>query len=87
MLFTEVTNAISFLRRNVGKKLLDARSNLIDMHLIQSLKNEFCFDLPMFSKYPATSLNNNFYKMTLVTFVGRGSDQYTYLFCRLQGVT
>ena len=23
------------------------------MHLIQSLKNEFCFDLPMFSKYPA----------------------------------
>ena len=35
------------------------------MHLIQSLKNEFCFDLPMFSKYPATSINSYFYKMTL----------------------
>ena len=35
------------------------------MHLIQSLKNEFCFDLPMFSKYPATSINNYFFKMTL----------------------
>ena len=76
-----------FKRRNLGKKLVDARINLIDMHLIQSLKNEFCFDLPMFSKYLATSINNYFYKMTLVTFVGRGSDQYTYLFCRLQGVT
>ena len=35
------------------------------MHLIQSLKNEFSFDLPMFSKYPATSINSYFYKMTL----------------------
>ena len=35
------------------------------MHLIQSLKNEFCFDLPMFTKYPATSINSYFYKMTL----------------------
>ena len=35
------------------------------MHMIQSLKNEFCFDLPMFSKYPATSKNSYFYKMTL----------------------
>ena len=24
------------------------------VHLIRSLENEFCFDLPMFSKYPAT---------------------------------
>ena len=37
----------------------------MDMHLIKSLKNEFCFDLPMFSKYPATSINSYFYKMTL----------------------
>ena len=36
------------------------------MHLIQSLKNEFCFDLPMFSKYLATSINSYFYKMTLL---------------------
>ena len=64
-MFTEVTSAISFYRSNLGKNLLDARSNLIDMHFIQSLKNEFCFDLPMFSKYPATSLNSYFYKMTL----------------------
>ena len=35
------------------------------MHLIQSLKNEFCFDLPMFSKYLATSINSYFYKKTL----------------------
>ena len=35
------------------------------MHLIQPLKNEFCFDLPRFSKYPATSINSYFYKMTL----------------------
>ena len=35
------------------------------MHLIQSLENEFCFDLPMFSKYLATSINSYFYKMTL----------------------
>jgi len=37
----------------------------MDMQLIQSLKNEFCFDLPLFSKYPATSVNSYFYKMTL----------------------
>ena len=36
------------------------------MHLIQSLKNEFCFDLPLFSKYPATYINSYFYKMTLL---------------------
>ena len=36
------------------------------MHLIQSLKKEFCFDLPMFSKYPATSINSYFYRMTLI---------------------
>ena len=35
------------------------------MHLIQFSKNEFCFDLPMFSKYPATFINSYFYKMTL----------------------
>ena len=35
------------------------------MHLIQSLKNEFSFDMPLFSKYPATSINSYFYKMTL----------------------
>ena len=66
MLFTEVTIAISYERRDLGKKLLDARTNLIDMHLIQSLKNEICFDLPLFSKYPATSINRYFYKMTLI---------------------
>ena len=33
--------------------------------LSQSLKNEFCLDLPMLSKYPATSVNSFFYKMTL----------------------
>ena len=36
------------------------------MHLIQSLENEFCFDLPIVSEYPATSINSYFYKMTLV---------------------
>ena len=64
MLFSEVTSAISFETSNLGIKLVDARNNLIDMHLIQSLKNEFCFDLPLFSKYPATSINSYFYKMT-----------------------
>ena len=39
------------------------------MHLIQFLKNEFCFDLPMFSKYPSTSINSYFYKMTLWVFL------------------
>ena len=53
-------------KQRKGKNLVDARSNLIEMHLIQSLKNEFSFDLPMFSKYPATSINSYFYKMTLI---------------------
>ena len=47
------------------KKLVDARDNLIDMHFIQYLKNEFCFDLPLLSKYLATSINSYFYKITL----------------------
>ena len=42
------------------------------MHFIfdSLFKNEFCFDLPLFAKYPATS------KMTLVVVVldGRGLD-------------
>ena len=37
------------------------------MYLIQSLNNEFSFDLPLFSKYLATSINSYFYKMTLVS--------------------
>ena len=57
MLSSEVTSAISFERRNLGTKLEEPISNLINMHLIQSLKNKFCFDLAMFSKYPATSIN------------------------------
>ena len=36
------------------------------MHLIQSFKNETYFDLPLFSKYPTTSINSYFHKMTLV---------------------
>jgi len=65
LLFSEVTSALSF--EKLGNELVDARNILIDMHLIQSLKNEFCFDLPWFSKYPATSINNYFYKITLQT--------------------
>ena len=38
------------------------------MHLIQSLKNEYCFDLPLFSKYPTTSIKSYFYKMTNFIF-------------------
>ena len=38
---------------------LDVINNLTDMLLIQSLKNEFCLDLP------DTSINSYFYKMTL----------------------
>ena len=68
MLFSEVTSAISFERRNLGKELVDARNNLIDMHLLQSLKNEYCFDLPLFSKYPTTSIKSYFYKMTNFIF-------------------
>ena len=56
------------------KKLVDPRNNLIDMHLIQSLKNEFCFDLPLFSKYPDTSINSYFYKMTLCRYSRWGTD-------------
>ena len=52
-------------KKQFRKKLVDARNDFIDMHLIQSLKNKFWFDLPLFSKYPATSKNSYFYKMTL----------------------
>ena len=38
------------------------------MHLIQSLENEFYFDLPMFSKYPAISIKSYFYKIVLSNF-------------------
>ena len=38
LLFSEVTIAISFERRNLGNKLVDARNTLIDMHFIHSLK-------------------------------------------------
>ena len=48
------------------------------MHLIQSLKNEFCFDLPMFSKYPATSINSYFYKMTLELDAVQTLTDYSY---------
>ena len=68
MLFSEVTIAISLERRNLGE-LVDGRNNLIDMHLIQSLENDFCFDLPLLSKYPATSIKSYFYKMTLFVFM------------------
>ena len=44
--------------------LIDARNNLMDMYLLQSLNNEVSFDLA-FLKYPATSINSYFYKMTL----------------------
>ena len=47
-----------FLKKQFRKKLVDARNNLIDMHLIQSLKINF-------SKYPATSINSYFYGMIL----------------------
>ena len=40
------------------------------MHLIQSFKNKFCFDLPLFSKYPDTSINSYFYKITLFVYAG-----------------
>ena len=58
-----------FWKKKFRKKLVDARNDFIDMHLIQSLKNEFWFDLPLFSKYPATSKNSYFYKMTLCIFM------------------
>ena len=35
LLFSEVISVLSFEKRNFGNKLVDARSNLIDMHLIQ----------------------------------------------------
>ena len=66
LLFSEVTSqCYKFWKKKYMKKLVDARNNLINMHSIQSLINEFCFDLPLFSKYPATSINSYFYKMTL----------------------
>ena len=37
-----------FWKKKFRKKLEDARNNLIDMHLIHTLKNEFCSDLPLF---------------------------------------
>ena len=75
MLFSEVTSALSFERRNLGIKLEDARNNLIEMHLIQTLKNEFFFDLPLFSKCPATSINSYFNKMTLSIVNGRAKGR------------
>ena len=54
------------------------------MHFIfdSLFKNEFCFDLPLFAKYPATSINSYFYNMTLVVVVldGRGLDCVRTLF-------
>ena len=47
------------------------------MLLIQSLKNEFCLDLPLFSKYPDTSINSYFYKMTLFLDDGIFSECFT----------
>ena len=46
--------------RNLGIKLVDDRNNLIDVHLIQFLKDGFYYALPMFTKYPATSINGYF---------------------------
>ena len=65
LLFSEVTSAIIFEKRNFGKKHEAARNNLIDMHLILSLKNEFCFDLPLFTKYIGY-----FYKHSIIFIQG-----------------
>ena len=54
-----------FLKPSLMEKIVDARNNLIDMNLIQPLKTDFFINLPLFSKYPATSINSYFYKMTL----------------------
>ena len=37
LMFSEVTSAIIFEKRNLGNKLGDARNNFTDMHLIQYL--------------------------------------------------
>ena len=37
LMFSEVTSAIIFEKRNLGNKLRDARNNFTDMHLIQFL--------------------------------------------------
>ena len=55
MLSSEVNIDESFDKRNFEP--------YIDRRLNQFLKNNFCFSLPtMFAKYPATSINNYFYK-------------------------
>ena len=41
MLFSEVTIAKSFEKRNLGNQLADTKNNLIDMHLIKFLKYKF----------------------------------------------
>ena len=53
----------------------------MEMHLIQSLKNEFSFDLPKFSKYPATSINSYFYKMTYHNFLLNLAFYFTFEKC------
>ena len=63
-MFSEVTYAISSEKSNLGSKLVDARNNLLDIHLIKFLRNEFCFFCLSFQK-PATSINGYSYKMTL----------------------
>ena len=37
LMFSEVTSAIIFEKRNLGNNLGDARNNFTDMHLIQFL--------------------------------------------------
>ena len=54
-----INQCCKFLKKQFKKKL-------VDRHAFDSVfKNELCFDLPLFSKYTATSLNSYFYKMTL----------------------
>ena len=55
LLFSEVTSAISFEKRNFRNKLVDARNNLIDIHLIQFWKKEFCFQSNQLLLYTVTS--------------------------------
>ena len=38
-------------------------------------KNELCLDMPMFSKYLATSINSYFFKMTLLFGIKNLTDQ------------
>ena len=71
LLFSEVSGAISFERRNLGEKIDDARNNLIDMHLIQSLKNEFSFDLPFYKQLLPqndSKLHHNAYSHLILKF-------------------